>query len=113
MKPSSAKNKGRLLQQWTAKKLLEYAPNLEPDDVVSTSMGAPGEDVKLSPAARRVYPIQLECKSYAKIAVYEFYKQASVHGSREPVVVIKQNQCKPLVVVDADYFFRMMSHAST
>ena len=107
MKPSSAKNKGRLLQQWTAKKMLEYAPTLEPDDVVSTSMGAGGADVKLSPAARKIYPFQIECKSHAKIAVYDFYRQAASHGTYEPLVVIKQNQCKPLVIVDADYFFKV------
>lgn len=69
-------------------------------------MGAGGEDVQLSPAARKAYPIQIECKNLAKIAVYEHYRQAATHGAYEPVVVIKQNNCKPLVVVDADYFFR-------
>ncbi len=106
MKPSSAKQKGRLLQQWVRDKLIEYAPELREGDVKSTSMGAGGEDVQLSPAARDIYPIQIECKSRAKMAVYEDYKQAASHGNNEPVVVIKQNQCKPLAVVDADYFFR-------
>lgn len=69
-------------------------------------MGAPGEDVQLSPAARKIYPFQLECKNLSKIAVYGYYQQAATHGPNEPVVVIKQNNCKPLVVVDADYFFR-------
>lgn len=112
MKPSSAKQKGRLLQQWVAKKMLEYAPTLEPDDIVSTSMGAPGADVKLSPAARKIYPFQIECKSYASILVYDFYKQACSHGTHEPVVVIKQNTCKPLVIVDADWFFKEFSNGS-
>jgi hypothetical protein len=106
MKTSSAKAKGRNLQKWAAEKLLKYAPELEPGDVKSTSMGAGGEDVMLSPAARRIYPWQLECKSYARIAVYDFYNQACSHGTHEPIVFIKQNGCKPLVVVDADYFVR-------
>ena len=112
MKTSSAKAKGRNLQKWAAEKLLKYATELEPDDIKSTSMGASGEDVMLSPAARRVYPWQIECKSYAKMAVYDFYNQACSHGTHEPVVVIKQNGCKPLVVVDADYFFRSFRNAS-
>ncbi len=87
-------------------KLYEYAPELQEGDCRSTSMGAGGEDVQLSPAARKIYPIQIECKNLAKVGVYEYYKQAAVHGPHEPVVVVKQNQCKPLVVVDADYFFR-------
>lgn len=113
MKPSSAKNKGRILQQWVAKKLHEYAPALQEGDVRSTSMGAGGEDVQLSPAARAVYPIQIECKNLAKIAVYDYYRQAATHGGHEPVVVIKQNNCKPLVVVDADYFFRNFKRESS
>lgn len=106
MKPSSAKQKGRLGQQWIVKKLMEYAPELEEGDIVSTSMGAPGEDVKLSPAARKIYPWQIESKNLAKIAVYDYYRQAASHGPHEPVVVIKQNLAKPLVVVDAEYFFK-------
>jgi hypothetical protein len=69
-------------------------------------MGAGGEDVQLSPAARKVYPFSIECKSRAKMAVYQDYVQAASHGPHEPVVVIKQNGCKPLVVVDAEYFFK-------
>lgn len=88
------------------KKLHEYAPELEEGDCRSTSMGASGEDVQLSPAARKIYPMQIECKNRSKMAVYADYQQAATHGPHEPVVVIKQNHCKPLVVVDADYFFR-------
>jgi len=69
MTPQSAKQKGRLLQQWVRDKLLEYAPELEPDDIKSTSMGAGGEDVQLSPAARKMYPYQIECLERMKTEV--------------------------------------------
>lgn len=69
-------------------------------------MGAGGEDVKLSPAARRMFKAQFECKSLAKIAVYEHYKQALAHGAYNPIVIIKQNNCKPLAVVDADWLLK-------
>jgi hypothetical protein len=110
MTPQSAKQKGRLLQQWVRDKLLEYAPELEPDDIKSTSMGAGGEDVQLSPAARKMYPYQIECKSMAKVGVYSFYKQAAAHGTRQPLVVVKQNGAKPLAIVDADYFFKLIGN---
>lgn len=106
MKTSSAKAKGRDLQKWVVAQLLQNEATLEADDVKSTSMGAPGEDVQLSPAARRRYPFQFECKNYAKIAVYGFYEQAAKQGKHEPVVVIKQNRSKPLLIIDAEYFFR-------
>ena len=72
-------------------------------------MGAGGADVKLSPLAQDLIPFQFECKSLAKIAVYQFYDQANTHGTHEPVVVMKQNQRKPLVVIDAEAFFDIIS----
>jgi hypothetical protein len=107
MKPSSAKDKGRRLQQWTRDKLLSLDPSLEPDDIRSTSMGAPGEDILFSPAARKSFPFSIECKSRTKLAVQDFYEQAKVNCPKgsEPLVVLKQNAKRPLVLVDAEYFF--------
>lgn len=68
MKTSSAKAKGRKLQQHVRDVLLEAFPTLEPDDVKSTSMGAQGEDVQLSPAARKLMPIAVETKARNSIA---------------------------------------------
>ena len=106
MKTQSAKAKGRNLQKWVRDKILAKFPTLDPDDVKSTSMGAQGEDVQLSPAARELMPYTIECKNMAKIAVYNYYEQAKQHGKGEPLVIIKQNHSKPLVIVDADYFFK-------
>lgn len=69
-------------------------------------MGQGGEDVQLSPAARKLIPYTIECKNMAKIAVYNYYAQAKQHGKGEPLVIIKQNHSKPLVIVDAEYFFK-------
>ena len=109
MKTSSAKSKGRRLQQWVVQKLLAMAPDLEPDDVTSRSMGAGGEDVLLSPAARKYYPISVECKSVAKFVGYTFMDQAIQNAkTHEPVVIIKANRRDPIVLVDADYFLKML-----
>jgi len=109
MKPQSAKAKGRNLQKWVVEQLQKRFPQLRPGDLVSTSMGAGGEDVKLSPAARDAIPYQFECKSLAKVAVYNYYEQAKTHGSHEPVAVVKQNGKKPLVVIDAEKFFDLIA----
>jgi hypothetical protein len=73
-------------------------------------MGAGGEDVLLSPKARQLFPVSIECKSRDKIAVYGYYEQAeeNAKGRGEPVVFIKQNRSKPLVVVDATFFLNIM-----
>jgi len=111
MKPSSAKNKGRKLQQWVCGKLLEYAGVLKPDDITSRSMGAGGEDVLLSPSARSIYPVSIECKSIARFSGYGFYDQAvsNCPEGSEPIAVVKANRRKPLVLVDAEYFIRKMN----
>lgn len=88
--------------------ILSLYPSLTPDDVRSTGMGQSGEDIQLSPAARSLLPISIECKSRAAIAVYGMYEQAVVNAKQgeQPLLVIKQNHSDPLVVVDADWFFR-------
>lgn len=109
MKPQSAKAKGRNLQKWVRDELLKRLPQLEPEDAKSTSSGAGGEDVQLSPAARKLFPYQIECKNLAKIAVYNYYMQCQKHGKHQPIVFIKQNHAKPLVVIDAEYFMDLVT----
>ena len=112
MKTSSAKQKGRLLQQLVRDKILEKFPSLTERDVKSTSMGAQGEDVQLSEAGLKFFPFSVECKNLAKVAVYKFYEQATTHSTAEPLVVIKQNRSKPLAVVDLDHFIDLVRKAN-
>jgi alpha/beta superfamily hydrolase len=71
-------------------------------------MGAGGEDVQLSPLARSLFNYTVECKNRAAIAVYKDYEQAKTHGLVEPLVILKQNNSKPLALVDADHFFDLV-----
>ncbi len=109
MKTASSKAKGRRLQQQVRDAILEAFPRLEPDDVKSTSMGASGEDIQLSPEARRWFPFSVECKARETIAAYAWYEQAKANsGGRHPLLVIKQNRSKPLVVLDFDTFMELV-----
>lgn len=56
------KQLGREGQQKVRDILLESFPELEPDDIYSRPMGSPGEDLMLSPAARRCLPFDIEIK---------------------------------------------------
>ena len=114
MKPQSAKAKGRLLQQHVRDTILKANPELEPDDVKSTGMGQGGEDVQLSPYARKLVPLSIECKSRAAFAVYKDYEQAvsNTKEGLEPVLVIKGNRKKPLAMVDLDYFIQLVRKAN-
>lgn len=110
MTPASKKAKGRKLQQDVCKIILEEFPCLEEDDVLSTSMGANGVDIKLSPAALKKVPLAIECKSLNKMVLYNWYEQSTSNAKKgtEPIVVAKANRKKPLVIVDAEYFFKLM-----
>ena len=67
MKTRSAKNKGKRLQNSVRDILLETFTQLEEDDIKSTTMGESGEDIQLSPAARKLIPYAIECKNQEKI----------------------------------------------
>ena len=107
MKTQSAKAKGRKLQQFMRDAILKKYPSLEPDDVKSTSMGAGGEDVQLSPAARRVFPYSMECKSRKAFAGYAVLDQAATHGEYTPLAIVKANRRDPIVMLYLKDFMKM------
>lgn len=111
MTPQSAKAKGRKLQQYVRDKILEYFPKFAKEDVRSTGMGQQGADIQLSKFAQDALGIAVECKSYERIHVYQWYWQAVDHAKQnnlEPVVVVKQNNAKPLALMDLDYFMQLL-----
>ena len=107
MKPQSAKAKGRKLQQQFRDLLIEEL-GIHPEDIESRSMGAGGEDLIMARAAREKFPYSIECKNVEKLNVWEAYKQADENSKNyEPVVVMKKNNHKTLVVLDAEYFVKI------
>ena len=107
MKTQSAKAKGRRLQQWFRDLLIEKL-NIHPEDIESRSMGAGGEDLIMARAAREKFPYSVECKNQEKINLWESYNQAQQNSKNyEPVVILKRNNTKPLVLVDAEYFVKL------
>ena len=107
MKPQSAKAKGRRLQQWLRSLLLREL-KISPADVESRSMGAPGEDLMLSQAARELWPYSVECKNTESLNVWAAWKQACANaGEHEPLLIIKRNRAPPLAVVDALHFVKL------
>lgn len=74
-------------------------------------MGESGADIKLSPAARKQIPYRFEAKNQERVNVWAAYDQAQEHeGDGEAVVVIKKNHRVPLVLIDAEYFIRMIGN---
>jgi hypothetical protein len=110
IKTSSAKAKGRNLQKWVREKLIEEL-NIHPEDIESRSMGAAGEDLIMARAAREKFPLSIECKNVEKLNVWEAYEQAKSNaGNYEPIVIMKKNHKRPLVVIDAEYFIGLFKN---
>ena len=107
MKTQSAKAKGRNLQKWVVQQLIETF-DIHPEDIKSCSMGAGGEDVVMARAAREKFPFSVECKNVQKLNVWDAYEQAQANSNGyEPIVVMKKNHKKPLVVIAAESFIEL------
>ena len=110
MKTRSGKAKGRRLQNKVRDVLLEhFSEELEPDDIRTAIMGETGEDIKLSPAARREIPFSFECKNQEKINIWESLKQSEENsGDYPPVLVFKRNRSKTYVVLEIEDFIDLI-----
>ena len=108
MKTSSAKAKGRRLQQKFRDLLIEKL-DIHPEDIESRAMGSGGEDLIMARAARAKFPYSIECKNQEKLNIWSAWEQANGNkGLYEPLVVIKKNGIRPLVVLDAENFLDMI-----
>ena len=106
----AAKAKGRGGQNEIRDKLLETFTEFEPDDIKSTTMGDTGEDIQLSPAARKKLPITIEVKrrkSGMKMA-YDYTEQASKHGKGEPVVFFRADRKDWITMISIDHYMELL-----
>lgn len=109
MKTSSCKAKGRRLQDEIRDRLLEAFPLLEPDDVQCAIMGCSGQDIKLSPVAKKTIPYAIEAKNQEKLAIWKSLEQAEKNsGSLEPVLIFKRNRSKIYATIEIDEFIKLI-----
>jgi hypothetical protein len=110
MKPRSAKNKGKRLQNKIRDLILEKFDILESDDVRSITMGDSGEDILLSPAARRLFPFSVECKNQEKLNIWSALEQAEENsGDHTPLVIFKRNRSKTYAVLEFGKLLEMLN----
>ena len=110
MKPQSAKQKGRSFQQAIRDRLLATFPTLTVDDIRSISMGSNGSDLLLSSAAKVILPYAFECKARKSAkGLYDWMAQARSGGpTLTPIVVLKADRQKPLVMLEFDHFIDLI-----
>jgi hypothetical protein len=108
---AARKQQGRKLQQYVRDSFIDLLKGwgVAPGDVKSTSMGASGKDVTLSPYAKAFLPVSVECKSHSRMAIYGLYEQAksNTESDEEPLLVVKINNRNPLAVIDFDYYLEL------
>lgn len=110
MKTSSIKNKGRLGQQEVVKILLEAFSELRSDDLRSTPMGSPGEDILMSPAAREKLPWNIEVKRGKAFNLVRACQQAEDRKNKyEPVAIGRYDREKTwYATVRLDYLLELL-----
>ena len=112
MKLRSAKNKGKRLQNKVRDIILEKFDSLEPDDVRSITMGDSGEDILLSPAARRLFPFSVECKAQESLSIWSALEQAESNaGKHIPLLVFKRNRSKTYAVLEFDKLLELLDES--
>ena len=110
MTARSSKAKGRRLQNYVRDRLQEVfikdwkkLPKLEEDDIKSQTMGMTGEDIVMSPAAKRIIPYSFECKNVERVQIWSSLQQAETNcEGRTPVLVFKRNRSKVYVAIELD-----------
>tara|TARA_Y100001973_G_scaffold11897_1_gene16316 strand:- start:1079 stop:1348 length:270 start_codon:yes stop_codon:yes gene_type:complete len=74
-------------------------------------MGESGIDVKLSKDAQKLFPFSIECKNKETWkGLYDAYDQSISNADLEPLVVLKMNNRKPLVVLDFKSFLDIIKN---
>ena len=108
--PKSSKAKGRRLQNMVRDKLRVAFSSLEEDDIKSQTMGMTGEDIVLSPAARKLIPYSIECKNVERLNVWQCLKQAesNVQDKCDPALIIKRNQTNPYIILPLDLWISII-----
>lgn len=111
MLTSSAKAKGRKASTMVKDLLFKYAPDLRQGDIEVTPSGVTGVDLKLSPAAKEIYPFAIEVKNQESLNIWAAYEQAIKHaaGTTEmPILFFKRNKSELMACLKADDFIKLI-----
>lgn len=115
IKVASRKQKGRKLQQVVANKIsnLLHIPVRKDGDIESRPMAQSGSDVILRGKALKLFPYAVECKWQENWSIPSWVKQAkaNIKAGTTWLLFIKKNHTEPLVILEADEFFRIYNQA--
>ena len=73
-------------------------------------MGDSGEDVLLSPAARKLFPFSVECKNQEKLNIWSALEQTENNSNNHvPLLIFKRNRTKTYAVLEFDKLLELLS----
>jgi hypothetical protein len=110
MNTAAKKQKGRSLVLEVKEWLHKIFPEFKDDDIIIPATSQPGEDIKLSPALRKLFPFSIECKRQEGLGkVYSFMEQAQSNaGTNTPIVIMRSNHKEALVVISLKDFEKLL-----
>ena len=109
MSAKSSKAKGRRLQNMVRDALREKFNSLEEDDIKSQTMGMSGEDIVLTPSAKKVIPYSFECKNTERLNLWKSLEQCESNcEDRNPVLIIKRNRSDVYAIIKFDKFLNLI-----
>lgn len=108
---SSAKAKGRRLQDWVAQTISKITglPVGKDEYIAPREMGQSGTDVRLIGVAKQLVPFAIECKYQETWSIPAWIKQAKLNlgDFATWLLFVKKNHHEPIVIMDAEKFFQM------
>lgn len=105
---ASRKAKSRRLQNDIAERIRSRF-GLPTEDVQPVPMGVNGMDIKLSSAAREVFPIAIEAKNRESFSIWEAMRQAEENADGlVPAAVFKRNRSKTYICLEFDKFLELI-----
>ena len=108
MKTTSAKAKMRRHQNRVADMFRGWLVGCDPGDVKTASAGQPGNDIILSPKAKKQFGFDsIECKNQERLNIWEAIRQAKRRNEKF-VVFFTRNHEDDYVVLRAKDFFDIL-----
>jgi hypothetical protein len=107
----SAKAKGRLLVYKVKQLILNTFSDLQDEDLLVPSGSKPGEDLQLSPLARKVFPFSIECKNQESLSIWSALKQCEYNANKyTPLLIFKRNRSNIYATLLLDDLLNLLKH---
>jgi len=115
IKPGSAKQKGRQLQQYVCKQIaqitgLPWGSSGEDQPIESRPMGQSGPDIRMETHALKRFPFSVECKRVERWDIHTWIDQAKQNrmANTSWLIIAKRSRRQPVAIMDAEDFFALV-----